>query len=235
MLDNPIIRKPLYCHLWNILLLLAQHEPTEYIWNGQRKTLESGQLMTGRKKLSELSGISESQIEKILKYFKNEQQITQEKTNRYRIISIVNWEKYQSLQPDDTTGEQQKDNRGHNQRTTERQQKDTYKNVNNEKNDKKSYTQQQCFDEGIVLGIPEQHSKVFYEHYAAQGWVWGGGQPIADLRKGMMRCRNNGTLAGLVKKAEGKNDRTDKHKGKCDSDRRNSYAEQESEIGQTIE
>ena len=136
MLDNPIIRKPLYCHLWNILLLLAQHEPSEYIWNGERRTLRSGQLMTGRKKLSDLSGISESQIERILKYFKNEQQITQEKTNRYRIITILNWDKYQCLQPDDTTDAQPKDNRGHNQRTTEGQQKDTYKNdktVNNAK------------------------------------------------------------------------------------------------------
>ena len=89
LLDNPIIGKPLHCHLWNVLLLLAQHESSEYIWNGERKTLQPGQLMTGRKKLSELSGISESQIERIIKYLINEQQITQEKTNRYRIITIV--------------------------------------------------------------------------------------------------------------------------------------------------
>ena len=190
MLDNPIIRKPLYCHLWHILLLLAQHEPSEYIWNGERKTLQSGQLMTGRKKLSELSGISESQIERILKYLKSEQQITQEKTNKYRIISIVNWGKYQCLQPDDTTEGQQKDNR----RTTEGQQKDTYKNVNNvnnEKNEGVSFTKQLCLDTGIIIGIPEQQSEAFFTHYAGQGWVFGSGLPIVDLRAAMVRWRNN--------------------------------------------
>ena len=136
MLENPIIRKPYYCHLWNILLLLAQHEPTEYIWNGERKILQSGQLMTGRKKLADLSGISESQIERILKYFKSEQQITQQKTNRYRIITILNWDKYQNGKADDTTGEQQVIQLADNRRTTEGQQKDTYKNVKNVNNEK---------------------------------------------------------------------------------------------------
>ncbi len=134
LLDNPLIFKPFYCHIWHILLLLAQHEKTHFIWANTKWTLEEGQLMTGRKKLSELSGISESQIERILKYLENEQQITQIKTTKFRIITIVNWEKYQGSDGDDTTSEQQKDSNG----TTEGQQKDTYKNDKNDKNDKKS-------------------------------------------------------------------------------------------------
>ena len=111
MLENPLIKKPLYCHLWNILLLLAQHKKSEFIWAGKRCSVESGQFMTGRKKLSELSGISERHIERILKYLELEHQITQFKTNKYRIITIINWEKYQGGEDDDTTEEQQKNNR----------------------------------------------------------------------------------------------------------------------------
>ena len=114
MLENPLIKKPLHCHLWNILLLLAQYKESDFIFGNERITLKSGQILTGRKKLSELSGISESQIERILKYLENEQQITQIKTNKYRIICIVNWEKYQNDELDvlpDTTEGQQKDNR----------------------------------------------------------------------------------------------------------------------------
>ena len=137
MLDNPLIKKPLHCHVWNILLLLAQHEKSEFIWAGEKCTIETGQLLTGRKKLSELSGISEAQVERILKYLELEHQITQTKTNKFRIITIVNWDKYQADTINDTTSVQQKDNK----RTTEGQQKDTYKNdknVKNEKNDKKN-------------------------------------------------------------------------------------------------
>ena len=129
MLDNPLIRKPLHCHLWNILLLLAQHEKKEFIFADEKWTLETGQFLTGRKKLSELSGVSESQTERILKYLENEHQITQLKTNKFRIITIVNWDKYQN----DEAVIQQANNR----RTTEGQQKDTYKNDKNVKNDKK--------------------------------------------------------------------------------------------------
>lgn len=146
MLDNPLIKKPLYCHLWNILLLLAQHEKSEFIWAGQKCTIETGQLLTGRKKLSEISGVSSASIERILKYLENEHQITQKKTNKFRIITIVNWDKFQN----DTTTAQQKDNR----RTTEEQQKDTYKNDKNVKNDKKK----KYLD--FVLLSKEEHSKL---------------------------------------------------------------------------
>lgn len=125
-MDNPISRKPLYCHLWTHCLLLAQHEPTSFIWNNKKVILKPGQFVTGRKKLSEITGISESSIEKILKYLESEQQITQEKTTKFRIITIKNWDSYQ-----------QKDNNTTTKRQQGTQQKDTYKNVKNVKNAKK--------------------------------------------------------------------------------------------------
>lgn len=60
---------------------------------------------------------------------------------------------------------------------------------------------QQCIDAGITLGIIEQHSTIWYEHYAAQGFKFSSNVPMADLRLAMQRHKNNGTLAGLVKKA----------------------------------
>ncbi len=138
LLDNPLIKKPLHCHLWNVLLLLAQHKRSDFIFGSEKWVLEPGQLLTGRKKLSELSGVSESQVERILKYLENEQQITQLKTNKFRIISIVKWVDYQ-----------QKDSK----RTTEGQQKDTYKNDKNVKNDKKVYIE-------FVKLTDSEHSKL---------------------------------------------------------------------------
>ena len=96
VLDNPISRKPAYNHLWTILLLLASHNKQEFIWGGQKVTLNPGQFTTGRKKLSKLSGLHESSIQRILKYLEIEHQIEQQTFNRFRIITIKNWDKYQS-------------------------------------------------------------------------------------------------------------------------------------------
>ena len=60
---------------------------------------------------------------------------------------------------------------------------------------------QQCIDAGIILGINERDSTIWYEHYAAQGFKFSSNVPMADLRLAMQRHKNNGTLAGLVKKA----------------------------------
>lgn len=53
------------------------------------------------------------------------------------------------------------------------------------------HTQEECVNIGILLGIPEQQSKDFHTHYSGQGWLFGNGLPITDVRAGMVRWRNN--------------------------------------------
>lgn len=119
LLDNPLILKPSWFLLWVLLLLLANHQDKEMIWNGKKIVVKKGQFITGRKKLAKLSGISETTVERILKYLENEHQIGQQKTTKYRLITILNWETYQVLD---------------NKRTTNGQQTDTNKNDNKDKN-----------------------------------------------------------------------------------------------------
>lgn len=129
LLENPIVAKPAYCHLWVVLLLKAAHKQTDFIWNNKRQILRPGQLVTGKNKLSEQTGIPPTTVGRILKYLKDEHQIGQQTTNKFRIITIKNWEKYQ---PKNKSG-QQMDNK----RTTDGQQMDTYNNVKNDNNDNK--------------------------------------------------------------------------------------------------
>lgn len=89
-------KKPNHLALWIHLLLNANHKETELIWNGKIQKLKAGQLITGRTKLSKNTGISGTTIERILKMLENGQQIGQQKTNKYRIITIKNWDKYQN-------------------------------------------------------------------------------------------------------------------------------------------
>jgi len=119
LLDNPIAKKPAWAWLWVILLLLASHDDKEsFIWNGKEVVLKKGQFVTGRKKLAQLSGISETTIERALKWLESGQQIGQQKTTKYRLITILKWEEYQKV-----------DTRLDNRRTTDGQQTDTIKNL----------------------------------------------------------------------------------------------------------
>jgi hypothetical protein len=133
LLDNCIAKKPAYLSLWVILLLMAQHKESTFIWNNKKQVLKKGQLITGRKSLSKRTGIAESQIYKILNFFEMEQQIEQQKTNKFTLITIVNWNAYQQE-------EQVTEQQGNNKVTTKRQQSNTYKNVKNVKNDKNIIT-----------------------------------------------------------------------------------------------
>jgi len=97
ILNKGWIKKPEYVQLWVVLLLMASHNDREYFWNGKTITLKSGQIITGRKALSEKTGISQSTLERILMTFENEQQIGQQKTSTSRLISILNWGKHQKV------------------------------------------------------------------------------------------------------------------------------------------
>jgi DNA-binding transcriptional regulator YhcF (GntR family) len=97
ILDNPISKKPVWSWLWIVLLLKANHDPKKFIWNGRSILVNSGQFITGRKELSKETGINESSIQRILKYLEIEHQIEQQKTTKYRLITIVKWEDYQNL------------------------------------------------------------------------------------------------------------------------------------------
>jgi hypothetical protein len=81
--------------------------------------IKEGQLVTGRKRLSAATGIPESTIEDILKLLEKEHQIQQQKTNKYRLVTILNWKEHQNPTALPTSGQQQAD---------------TYKNDKKEKN-----------------------------------------------------------------------------------------------------
>lgn len=132
-LENPIICKDGdYMAVWVYILLNATHKEAYMMFGGEKILLEPGQLITGRKSISEKLNISESKVQRILKSFENEQQIEQQTSNKNRLITILNWCLYQE-------SEQQIEQQVNNNRTTSEQQVNTNKNVKNVKNDKNIY------------------------------------------------------------------------------------------------
>lgn len=75
------------------LLLTANHEPNK--WRGI--LIDTGQLITGRKSLSNDTGLSEQQIRTSLDKLKSTSNITIKSTSKYSIITICNWNLYQDI------------------------------------------------------------------------------------------------------------------------------------------
>lgn len=138
LLEDAVCQKSAYFHLWVTLLLLAAHKEHEFIFNDQIHKLMPGQLITGRKKLSKLTGIPHTTIERILKCLESGHKINQKITKKYRIISILKWEDYQ-LQ---TNSESDSGPVMSRTRTDDGSIADTYKN---DKNEKKLYINDASF------------------------------------------------------------------------------------------
>lgn len=117
-------KKSEYVHIWLHLLLNANHEDRKMLVGNQEIEIKRGQFLTSRKKISEKTGVNENFVYRVLKFFENAHQIKQQKTNKYTIITIVNYDKYQK-------NEQQNEQQMNSNRTANEQQMNTNNNINN--------------------------------------------------------------------------------------------------------
>lgn len=143
ILDNPVAMKSLaHFGVWCILLLTATSKSRKIWFDGKEIVLKPGQLITGRKQISEFfKDLNESKVQRVLKDFENAQQIEQQTTFKNRLITLKNWDKYQS-------GEQPFEQQLNSKRTATEQQlnskrtlnknvknRENIKNVENERED----------------------------------------------------------------------------------------------------
>ena len=81
-------------HMLIHLMLEAQYQDNDC----RGIKLKRGQLLTGRKQLSEETGLTEREVRTTIKRLANDQQITIKTTNKYSIITVCNYDSWQSLQ-----------------------------------------------------------------------------------------------------------------------------------------
>lgn len=129
-LENPVVCKDSdYLSVWIYLLLNATHQEYDVMFKGKRITLQKGQLITGTISISKKMKVNKDKVQRILKSFENDKQITQQTSNKNRLISIINWNEYQDI-------DKQNDKQVINKCETTDKQLITNKNVKNIKNDK---------------------------------------------------------------------------------------------------
>ena len=168
MLDNPIVCKDSdHLAVWMYILLHATHKEYQVVFAGEKILLHPGQLITGRKSISDKFNISESKVQRILKSFENEQQIEQQSSNKNRLVTVLSWVDYQD-------SEQQNEIPVNNKRTTTEQQVNTNKNV---KNDNKKYIIIPPKIEDVKAYCEERKNSVdpekWFDSYASKGWMVG--------------------------------------------------------------
>ena len=95
LLENDLASDPSSLALWIKLLLMASHHRFMSVRGSSAVQIMPGEIITSRKKLSQKTGLSESKIERILKAFLAGKLIEQHGRSKYRVISIVEWSRYQ--------------------------------------------------------------------------------------------------------------------------------------------
>ncbi|KNF09317.1 hypothetical protein CLPU_3c00950 [Gottschalkia purinilytica] len=108
------------------LLMMANHKVKEWEWKGEKYVAKPGQFVTSLEKIAINAGkgVSIQNVRTALKKFEKYGFLTNESTNKNRLITIENWESYQCKDEELTSNQQ-----ATNKRLT------TNKNVKNEKND----------------------------------------------------------------------------------------------------
>jgi hypothetical protein len=75
------------------LLLRANHQKNTY----KNTVVQIGSLVTGRKSIAKMTGLSEQKVRTALVNLQTTNEITIKTTNKYSVISINNWDKYQAI------------------------------------------------------------------------------------------------------------------------------------------
>ena len=159
---------PNTAHLFVFLILRANHEDRDFMGI----TVHRGELVTSLQNIASQTGIKINQVRTALKHLKSTGEITSTSTNRYTLISIVNYDHYQSRITNRATNKAQTK---HKQITNKAQQTTMYNNENNENNLCVTQTPSLAEAEAFFLdhGRSAADAGKFHAYNSARGWKIG--------------------------------------------------------------
>ena len=96
IIDSAVFSDSDVLKVWLWLLCNVAYDNHDVVYLGKVIPLKQGQIITGRQKLSQQIGMSEGKIYRAINILKNLGNITVKSNNRYSIITVGNWAKYQN-------------------------------------------------------------------------------------------------------------------------------------------
>lgn len=170
--------------VWIHLLLKANFKPTE--WRGI--ILQPGQLITSRASLAKETGLSEREIRTAMNRLKTSGCLTIEATNRFTLISIVDFSSFQGVS---ATNDQQNDQITDQPATNERpandhsvRRKECEEGKNNVDSARKRFTPPTIEEASAYFaekGEASSEAQRFCDYYTSNGWRVGK-NPMKDWR-----------------------------------------------------
>ena len=139
ILDSAVFQDAEILKVWIWLLCNVAFEQHDTVCYGKVIHLKPGQIATGRKRIAQCTDLNENKVYRALTVLKSLGNIEIKATNKYSIITVVNWDKYQDENVKRTSSEQQNNSKT----TTEEQHDDSkrtqHKNGKNGKKEKNIY------------------------------------------------------------------------------------------------
>lgn len=200
------------------ILLMANHKEKEWEWKGEKFICKAGQFVTSASSIAKNAGIgiSRQNIRTALARFEKYEFLTIESTNKNSLITICNWESYQS-EPD-------VDNQQTNQRLTSNQPTPNQRLTTNKNVRMKEYnisTSLHSVDnrakrtafvpptlEEVKIYVREKEyafvdAERFFDFYESKGWMVGKNK-MKDW-KAAIRNWHRGNRANQAKQVQARN------------------------------
>jgi hypothetical protein len=199
--------------LWIDLLISANHE--EAIWEGM--TIKRGQVITGRIKLSQNTGLSQQTIRTCLERLKSTNEIEIESTNRFSIITICKYEDYQ-LNENEIN---QQNIEASNKQLTSNQPAINQQLTTNKKNKKNKNIRikERNITKKVFVPPTEQEletykkenslivdCKFFLKYFTESGWIDSKGNPVRNWKQKLLTWSKNSS--GIQSPAKPKGETT---------------------------
>lgn len=129
IIDSAVFKDLEVLKIWIWLLCNASFDTHDTLFLGKVITIYPGQIVTGRKKIAQSTDLNESKVYRALMLLKSLGKIEIKSNNKFSVITIVKWAKYQGdleIVNSKTTAKQQQDN---NTATAGQQQDNTTKEI----------------------------------------------------------------------------------------------------------
>jgi hypothetical protein len=179
---------------WTWCLLKANHQPDfKQVVGFQEVTLEPGQFIFGLKKASEETGLSIQKIRTCLSFLKKYKNLTIKTTNKFSVVSIINWGVYQ--------GVEKEINNQSNKQVTSRQQagnnKQEHKNIRTKEDTLKGIgrkakktaftppTVEQTIHFFVKNGFSESSARKAHAYYQDNNWKDSRDNPVKNWKQKM--------------------------------------------------
>ena len=113
IIDSAVFKDLEVLKIWIWLLCNASFDTHDTLFFGKVITVHPGQIVTGRKKIAQSTDLNESKVYRALMLLKSLGNIEIKSNNKFSVITIVKWAKYQGdleIVNSKTTAKQQQKN-----------------------------------------------------------------------------------------------------------------------------